>query len=238
MIRVAIVDDQHLVRAGLRALLDRADDITVVGEAGDGAAGVALAARERPDVVLMDIRMPGTDGLTATRQIVAMAHVVRVLVLTTFDTDDEVFEAIRAGASGFLLKETDPDSLRTAVRTVAAGDALLSPSITRRVLDAVAGGTVPSDTARLDGLTDREREVLVEVAAGLSNDDIAATLFISPATVRTYVSRMLTKLDATSRAQLVTIAYETGLATRGRATSGPGSAPRGRAERRPAFARR
>ncbi|WP_435120782.1 response regulator [Amycolatopsis thermoflava] len=212
MIRVALADDQHLMRAGLSALLARADDITVVGEAADGAEAVTLALTAQPDVVLMDIRMPGVDGIEATRRIVAdpRLRAVRVVVLTTFDTDEHILDAIRAGASGFLLKNTEPDDLRAAVRTVAAGDALLSPSVTRRVMAAVAHGH-RTDPARLARLTERERELLAEVAAGRSNDEIAGRLFLSPATTRTYVSRLLSKLDARDRAQLVHIAYESGL---------------------------
>ncbi|UQS22324.1 response regulator transcription factor [Amycolatopsis thermalba] len=212
MIRVALADDQHLMRAGLFALLARADDITVVGEAADGAEAVTLALTARPDVVLMDIRMPGVDGIEATRRIVAdpRLRAVRVVVLTTFDTDEHILDAIRAGASGFLLKNTEPGDLRAAVRTVAGGEALLSPSVTRRVMAAVARGH-RTDPARLAHLTGRERELLAEVAAGRSNDEIAGRLFLSPATTRTYVSRLLSKLDARDRAQLVHIAYETGL---------------------------
>jgi DNA-binding NarL/FixJ family response regulator len=212
-VRVAIVDDQQLVRAGLRALLDRAPDITVIGEAADGASGTALVKAERPDVVLMDVRMPGTDGLEATRQIIADPRLrdVRVVVLTTYDEDESLFAAIRAGAAGFLLKDTGPDELRAAVRTVAAGEALLSPSVTRRVLDAVAAARPRLTPERVAGLTAREREVLVQVATGRSNAEIGAVLSISSATARTYVSRLLTKLDARDRAQLVVIAYESGL---------------------------
>jgi len=213
MIRVVLVDDQHLMRAGLAALLDRADDITVVGEAEDGAGGVALVRTERPDVVLMDIRMPGVDGIEATRRIVTDDRLrdTRVVVLTTFDTDEHIFDAIRAGAAGFLLKNTQPDELRRAVRTVAAGEALLSPSVTQRVMAAVATAGRPVDESRLAPLTDRERELLAEIGAGRSNDEIARRLFLSPATARTYVSRLLAKLAARDRAQLVHIAYETGL---------------------------
>ncbi|MBF6177328.1 response regulator [Nocardia otitidiscaviarum] len=220
MIRVALVDDQHLVREGLRALLERADDIEVVGEAATGATGVELVAATRPDVVLMDIRMPGGDGLAATKHIVAQPELrdVRVVVLTTFDTDDNLLEAMRAGAAGFLLKDTDPDGLREAVRIVARGDALLSPAVTRRVMLAAAAGPHPRAAELLDRLTAREREVLAEVGAGRSNSEIAATLHMSPATARTHVGRLLTKLDARDRAQLVALAYETGLIT-------PGSRP-------------
>ena len=213
MIRVAVVDDQHLVRAGLRALLERATDITVVGEAGDGDAAVALARAELPDVVLMDLRMPGTDGIAATRRIVGDERLagVRVLVLTTFDTDEHVFEAIRAGAAGFLLKATGPDELRGAVRAVARGEAQLSAPVTRRLMDAARAQPRPVRPAALDRLTDREKEVLSHVATGRSNDEVAAVLTISPATARTYVSRLLTKLDARDRAQLVVIAHRAGI---------------------------
>lgn len=218
MIRVALVDDQHLVRTGIRALLERTDDIVVAGEADGGAAGVDLARRERPDVVLMDVRMPGVDGLEATRRIMsdpALAS-VRVIVLTTFDTDDHIRDAIALGASGFLLKDGEPDELRRAIRAVAAGDALLSPAVTRRVMAALAATNPPAggpDRWPLDQLTGREREVLVEVGHGHSNDEIAALLHMSPATARTHVSRLLTKLGARDRSQLVIAAYQTGLVT-------------------------
>lgn len=217
MIRIVLVDDQHLVRAGLTALLDRADDLTVVGEAADGEAGFGVIVAERPDVVLMDIRMPGVDGIEATRRIVADERLrdVRVIVLTTFDTDEHIVEAIKAGASGFLLKNMPPDELRDAVRTVAEGDALLSPSVTRRVMAAFLASHRTFRPGRVDQLTDREKDVLKEIAAGRSNAEIAGTLYISPATARTYVSRLLTKLDARDRAQLVHIAYESGLASPG-----------------------
>ncbi|PVZ11724.1 response regulator [Actinomycetospora cinnamomea] len=211
-VRVVLVDDQHLVRTGLRALLERAPDLAVVGEAGDGATGLAVVRTERPDVVLMDVRMPGTDGLRATRAIVADPALagVHVVVLTTFDDDEYLFDAIRAGAAGFLLKDTGPEALREAVRTVARGDALLSPSVTRRVLAAAARTPAP-DTARVAGLTPRERDVLAQVGTGRSNAEIGAALHLSPDTARTYVSRLLTKLGARDRAQLVVAAYESGL---------------------------
>ncbi|GAA2347200.1 response regulator transcription factor [Saccharopolyspora halophila] len=219
MIRVLLVDDQPLVREGLRALLERAEDITVVGEADDGRAGFDGAVRERPDVVLMDIRMPGGDGLEATSRIVADSRLrlVQVVVLTTFDTDENVLKAIRAGAAGFLLKDTGPDDLRAAVRIVAGGDALLSPAVTRRVMRAAAEGPAPGRAERLEVLTGREREVLAEVGAGLSNGEIAESLHMSPATARTHVSRLLTKLGARDRSQLVALAYETGLISPGNA---------------------
>ncbi|MEQ4725690.1 response regulator transcription factor [Nonomuraea sp. B19D2] len=227
MIRVALVDDQELMRAGLRALLERAPDITVVGEAADGLAGYALAVAERPDVVLMDIRMPGVDGIQATRQIVADERLrdVHVVVLTTFDTDEYLFDAIRAGSSGFLLKNAAPDELRAAVRTVAGGEALLSPSVTRRVLAAVADRHPPPREQLPAALTERERELLAEIAAGRSNDEISRRLFLSPATTRTYVSRLLTKLGARDRAQLVHLAYESGLVEPGEGDGRPVADP-------------
>lgn len=195
-------------------MLDRAEDITVVGEAADGEQTVALCRQLVPDVVLMDIRMPGLDGIEAARAIVndpALAG-THVVMLTTFDTDEHISDAIRAGAAGFLLKDTHPDELRRAVRVVAAGDALLSPAVTRRVMQAAARSvTRPADTELLGRLTDREREVLLQISRGLSNDEIAAALHITPATTRTYVSRLLTKLDARDRSQLVALAYRTGL---------------------------
>ncbi|PTA44527.1 response regulator transcription factor [Micromonospora sp. RP3T] len=211
-VRVVVVDDQHLVRTGLRALLERAPDIVVVGEAGDGVGAVAVVREQRPDLVLMDVRMPGGDGLAASRRILADPTLagVQVVVLTTFDDDEYLFEAIRAGAAGFLLKDTPPDALRDAVRVVAGGDALLSPAVTRRVLAAAARSPV-ADPARLAGLTARERDVLAQVGAGRSNAEIGAALFLSPDTARTYVSRLLQKLTARDRAQLVVIAYESGL---------------------------
>ncbi|MFI2712108.1 response regulator [Micromonospora sp. NPDC018662] len=211
-VRVVVVDDQHLVRTGLRALLERAPDIVVVGEAGDGVGAVAMVLQQRPDLVLMDVRMPGGDGLAATRRILADPTLtgVQVVMLTTFDDDEYLFEAISAGAAGFLLKDTPPDALRDAVRVVAGGDALLSPAVTRRVLAAAARSPV-ADPARLAGLTARERDVLAQVGAGRSNAEIGAALFLSPDTARTYVSRLLQKLAARDRAQLVVIAYESGL---------------------------
>ncbi|OQO89567.1 DNA-binding response regulator [Saccharomonospora piscinae] len=213
MIAVVVADDQQLVRAGLCSLLERAEDITVVGEASDGASALAAVRSLRPDVVLMDIRMPGMDGIEATRRITAddALRDVRVVVLTTFDTDEHIVDAVRAGAAGFLLKNTAPDELRAAVRTVVEGEALLSPSVTRRVMAVVAADRGVVEPRLLADLTVREREVLAEIAAGLSNTEIGSALFISPATARTYVSRLLSKLGARDRAQLVHLAYEAGL---------------------------
>jgi DNA-binding NarL/FixJ family response regulator len=220
MTRVALVDDQALLRAGLHALLDAEDGIEVVGEAGDGEAAVELARERRPDVILMDIRMPGVDGLEATRRIVADADLseVKVVVLTTFEIDEYVFEALRAGAAGFLLKEADPEDIVRAVRVVAEGESLLSPSVTRRVVETFAGGAAPNGPAAsgLDELTDREAEIVALVGTGLSNGEIAERLVISPATARTHVSRAMLKLGARDRAQLVVFAYEAGLVTPGR----------------------
>jgi DNA-binding NarL/FixJ family response regulator len=214
MIRVGIADDQHLVRAGFRALLDFEPALTVVGEAATGREAVALATRERPDVLLMDIRMPDGDGLWATKRIVETPSLegCHVVVVTTFELDEYVAEAIVAGASGFLVKDTEPADLLRSVRVAAAGDALLSPSVTRRLLERVATGLrPPDDAARLEVLTDREREVLALVAGGLTNEEIARRLVVSPLTAKTHVSRILTKLGARDRVQLVVLAYETGV---------------------------
>ncbi len=215
MIRVVIADDQQLVRAGFRVLLDAEDDVEVIGEAGDGAAALELVREERPDVVLMDIRMPGVDGLEATRTITDDPELrdVKVLILTTFELDEYVFDALRAGAAGFLVKHTEPAELVRAVHVVAAGESLLSPSVTRRLIAEFTsrpsrGETSPSALA---GLTDREREVVALVAQGLSNDEIAAEWVVSAATVRTHVSRAMMKLHARDRAQLVVMAYQSGL---------------------------
>jgi len=219
VIRVLLADDQALVRAGFRFIVGSAPDIEVVGEAADGASAVELARSLRPEVVLMDIRMPGTDGLEATRQIAADPELsgVRVIILTTFEADEYVFEAIRVGASGFLVKDTEPEDLINAIQVVARGDALLSPSVTRTLISNIAGRgpARPVDASVLSVLTDREREVLARVAAGMSNDEIAKALFMSPLTAKTHVNRMMTKLGARDRAQLVVIAYETGLVRAG-----------------------
>jgi DNA-binding NarL/FixJ family response regulator len=220
VIRVVVADDQALVRSGFTVLLNSADDIQVVGEANDGEEAVTVAVHKRPDVILMDIRMPGTDGLEATRRITADERLgdTRVLILTTFDLDEYVFEALRAGASGFLLKDTLPDDLLSAVRVVAGGQALLAPSVTRKLMEefvtrpAAAPAQPPPG---LDTLTERETEVLVAVARGLSNTEIADSLFMSPATAKTHVSRVLTKLNARDRAQLVMLAYEAGVVAPG-----------------------
>jgi DNA-binding NarL/FixJ family response regulator len=219
MIRVLLADDQALIRAGFRVLLDSADDIEVVGEAVDGQQAVDMTRQDRADVVLMDIRMPGMDGLVATRRISADDNLagVKVIILTTFESDEYVYQALRAGASGFLVKDTEPAELIQAVRVVARGDALLSPSVTRRLItDLASRPDRPALSDRvLSGLTEREREVLALVAEGLSNDEIAGRLFLSPLTSKTHVSRILTKLNARDRAQLVVIAYESGLVTPG-----------------------
>ncbi|MBX6752081.1 MAG: response regulator transcription factor [Micromonosporaceae bacterium] len=213
MIRVVLADDQALVRAGFRALLDAEPDVEVVGEAGDGAEAVRAAQATRPDVILMDIRMPGVDGLAATRRIAADPSLAdtRILILTTFDLDEYVFEALRVGASGFLLKDTEPADLIRGVRAVAAGDALLSPRVTRRLIAEFAARREPTPPLSLAQLTEREREVLALVGAGLSNEEIAARLVVSPATAKTHVSRTMAKLGARDRAQLVVYAYEAGL---------------------------
>jgi DNA-binding NarL/FixJ family response regulator len=213
-IRVGVADDQALVRDGLRAQLGLVDDMEVVGEASTGTQAVALARRELPDVMLMDVRMPEMDGIEATRRICAepATRSVRVVVLTTFDEDEHVYAAVRAGASGFLLKDVTPEALHDAIRACAAGEAVVAPAVTRRLLDEIARRPVPGRAGdRLADLTPRETEVLVLVAEGLSNAEISGRLFLSPATTKTHVSRVLTKLGARDRAQLVAIAYETGL---------------------------
>ena len=219
MIRVLLADDQALIRAGFRMLLDSAEDMKVVGEADDGAQAVALARQRRADVVLMDIRMPSVDGLEATRRIGADESLagVKVLVLTTYETDEYVYEALQSGASGFVVKDTEPAELLHAIRVIAGGDALLSPGITRRLIADIAARRPPQRAPypALSELTGREREMMTLVAQGLSNDDIATQLFLSPLTVKTHVSRAMLKLHARDRAQLVVIAYQSGLVTPG-----------------------
>lgn len=214
MIRIVLVDDQALLRAGFRALIDVEDDLEVVGEAGDGEAGVDVVRQTRPDIVLMDVRMPKLDGIHATGRISEDPDLVgvRVIILTTFELDEYVFDAVRNGASGFLLKDTEPADLLAGIRVVADGDALLSPSVTRRLVAEFANRSRPSaSSAVLDVLTDREREIVALVGEGLSNGEIAERLVVSPATAKTHVSRAMTKLGVRDRAQLVVLAYETGL---------------------------
>jgi DNA-binding NarL/FixJ family response regulator len=216
VIEVVLVDDQHLMRAGFRALLDAEDDIDVVGEAADGAEAVRLVADLVPDVVLIDVQMPVLDGIEATRQIASDPRLlgVHVVILTNYGFDEYVFNALRAGASGFLVKDTDPASLLHAVRQVARGDTLLSPTITRRLVEEFVSRPPNGDSsAALEELTSREREVVALVAGGLSNDEIATRLSISPVTAKTHVSRAITKVNARDRAQLVVLAYESGLVT-------------------------
>ncbi|GAA4674534.1 response regulator transcription factor [Phytohabitans rumicis] len=215
--RVLLVDDQALLRLGFRMVLETQPDLEVVGEAGDGTQAVAMTRALAPDVVLMDVRMPVTDGIEATRRIVESGSAARVLVLTTFNLDEYVYAALRAGASGFLLKDVPPADLISGIRAVAAGDAVVAPSVTRRLIDAFAphlpdpaSGRSPTD-ARLDQLTEREREVLVEVARGGSNGEIARALTVSEATVKTHVGRILTKLALRDRVQVVVFAYEAGI---------------------------
>jgi DNA-binding NarL/FixJ family response regulator len=214
MIRVILADDQVLVRAGFRSLLDNEDDIEVVAEASDGEEAIELASRAMPDVILMDIRMPKLDGIEATRRIAGDDRLagVKVVILTTFELDEYVFEALRAGASGFLVKDTEPLELLHGVRVVAAGDSLLSPSVTRRLISEFATRSTERKTLEeLDRLTEREREIMALVARGMSNDEIAEHLVLSPATAKTHVSRAMVKLHARDRAQLVVLAYESGL---------------------------
>jgi DNA-binding NarL/FixJ family response regulator len=220
MIRVVVADDQQLIRAGFRSLLNAEDDIEVVGEAATGTDAVAVVQRERPDVVLMDIRMPDGDGLWATEQIATYRELAatRIVVVTTFEVDEYVVRAIRAGASGFLVKDTEPVELIRAVRVVAAGDALLSPRVTKRLLARFAAGSAAAvDDSMLTAITVREREVLALVGLGLTNAEIGQKLFLSPLTAKTHVSRIMAKLMARDRVQLVVIAYETGLVASGRA---------------------
>jgi DNA-binding NarL/FixJ family response regulator len=212
MIRVALVDDDHLVRSGVRMILESTDDVVVVGEAADGRRGVELVLREAPDVALVDVRMPVMDGIEATVRLSTEAPATRVVILTTFEHDEYVFDAIRAGASGFLLKRTPPEDLITAVRVVAGGEALLSPSVTRRLIEAFARTPAPAPAPPLpDPLTDRETEVLVALASGASNAELAVRLYISEETVRTHVKRVLHKLGLRDRAQAIVYAYESGL---------------------------
>jgi DNA-binding NarL/FixJ family response regulator len=222
VIRVAVVDDQALVRAGFRMICEAEDDLTVVGDACDGIEALELVPRALPDVVLMDIRMPRLDGVETCRQLTAQGSVARVLMLTTFDLDDYVYAALRAGASGFLLKDTPPEQLIAAVRIVAGGDALLAPSITRRLIETFASGAPKTDPTLsmpgFDQLTEREVEVLRLMARGLSNAEVAETLFLGEATVKTHVGRVLMKLGLRDRVQAVVAAYESGLVT-------PGTAP-------------
>jgi DNA-binding NarL/FixJ family response regulator len=216
MTSVLIADDQSVVRMGLRALVEHDPDLTVIGEAADGLTAVALAQRHRPDIVLMDVRMPGIDGISATEQIVLQPELsaVRVIVLTTYALDEYVFRALAAGASGFLLKTIEPDELRRAIGVVAGGQALLDPAVTRRVIERFGGATTPIDLSQerlMTTLTEREREVVALVAEGLNNEEIAARLFISPLTAKTHVSRSMSKVMARDRAQLVVAAYRSGL---------------------------
>jgi RNA polymerase sigma factor (sigma-70 family) len=214
MIRVVVADDQALVRRGFASILDSTEGLAVVGEAENGADALAIAVRERPDVVLMDVRMPHMDGLEATRRITSDPDLdaTRILILTTFDLDEYVHEALCAGASGFLLKDTEPGELIHAVRVIADGEALIAPKITRRLIEEFARVSEQrADTAALEQLTEREREVLEHVAKGLSNTEIAEQLYVSQATVKTHIGRLLMKLQARDRAQLVVIAYETGV---------------------------
>jgi len=211
-ITVVVVDDQELMRMGLNMVLEAQDDIEVVGEASDGAGAVEAVARLEPAVVLMDVRMPGVDGVAATRTITESGSDAKVLVMTTFDLDEHVLGALRAGASGFLLKDTPPEDLVSAIRSVAAGDAVVSPKVTKRLLSRfVAQTPSTTDASVLDSLTGREREVLVHLATGLSNAEIAAVLHLSEATIKTHIGRILTKLDIRDRVQAVVLAYETGL---------------------------
>ncbi|CCK24841.1 LuxR family two component transcriptional regulator [Streptomyces davaonensis JCM 4913] len=218
MIRVLLADDQRLVRAGFRSILEDEDDIEVVGEAPDGQSAISACRELEPDVVLMDIRMPGMDGLEASRAIAGDERLasVKVVILTTFDLDDYVYGALRAGATGFLVKDTEPEELLQAVRVAARGDALISPSITRRLIAEFAGRVKsPEPDSRLGALTEREREVMRLVAAGLTNDEIAARLVLAPSTAKTHVSRIMSKLGARDRSQVVVLAYESGLVSPG-----------------------
>ncbi|SEH03244.1 DNA-binding response regulator, NarL/FixJ family, contains REC and HTH domains [Nonomuraea solani] len=226
MIKVLVVDDQVLIRAGLAALIRAVPDLDVVGEAATGAESVAVAAATRPDVILMDIRMPGMNGVTATERILSAdtGHRPKVLILTTFDLDEYVYNALRVGASGFLLKDTPPERLIAAIRTIAAGDMLFAPSVSRRLIEAYThrpGPAAPQPSPELDTLTARESEVLKLVGHALSNTEIATRLSVSDATVKTHLNRAMTKLNLRSRAQAVALAYESGLVTPGQETPSP-----------------
>jgi DNA-binding NarL/FixJ family response regulator len=216
--RVLIADDQAVVRAGLKVIVNRDPGLEVVAEAADGGEAIALTRRLRPEVVLMDIRMPGVDGITATRELLAAPDAdpgLRIVILTTFDTDENVFAALRAGASGFLLKDTGPDDIRNAIHVIAAGDSLLAPSVTRRLIAAYTRQPQqPAPGQRMGNLTERETEVVALVARGLSNEDIARRLFVTLSTAKTHVSRAMTKLGARDRAQVVIAAYESGLVSK------------------------
>jgi len=218
VIRVGIADDHALVRGGMRLVLETAEDMRVVGEAENGVEAIDLVARERPDVIVMDIRMPEVDGIEATRRLIARGLSTRVLVVTTFDLDEYVFEALRAGASGFLLKDAAPDSLAAAIRTVARGDSLLAPSVTRQLVEHFVRRTSPDTvfSQRLDELTERELDVMRLVARGMTNAEIAAELYLGEGTVKTHITALLSKLGLRNRAQIVVVAYETGLVEVGR----------------------
>ena len=211
MIRIALVDDDALIREGLRMIIDQAEDLEVVATAGNGEEALRVAAEHRPDVILMDVRMPVLDGIEATKRITDKADAPRVIILTTFELDEYVFEALRAGASGFLLKRTEPEQLVSAIRVVAGGEALLSPSVTRRLIEEFTRRPQTGSIERLSMLTEREREVLLLIARGLSNQELAEQLFIADNTVKTHVKRIFTKLGARDRAQAIVIAYESGL---------------------------
>jgi len=219
-VRVVLVEDQALVRAGFRALIDGADDLVVVGEAASGVEGIAVVAEQRPDVALVDIQLPGMDGVAAMRVMLRQArHPLRVVALTAFDDEDTVMAALRAGASGFLLKDLTPDALLDAVRTVARGDALIAPQVTRMLIERALTPAPERGAAALEGLTDREREVLALIAAGRSNEEIAEHLVVAGSTVKTHVRNLLAKTGARDRAQLVVLAYESGLVQPGGATA-------------------
>ncbi len=214
MISVVLADDDALIRGGIRLILEQTDDLRVVGEAADGRGAVAIAKREKPDVVLMDVRMPEMNGIDATREIVELGLQTKVLIVTTFELDEYVFDALQAGASGFLLKRTKPEDLAEGIRTIASGESLLSPSVTRRLIDEFSSKTPPVRDSRLDSLTGRELEVLRLMAEGMSNEQIGNELYIADNTVKTHVKRVLMKLDARDRTQAVVLAYQGGLMDR------------------------